>query len=130
MFVRVAVNIPTDRTFVYTVPPDLEFAVEPGKRALIPFGRRTLAAYILEALPASDYPETKDLIRILDEEPLFASADLLFYQWISTYYMQPLGRVLGKPSLRESLPGRSASSCRGPTMGSRLHRTSRKRNPS
>jgi primosomal protein N' (replication factor Y) len=96
MFVRVAVNIPTDRTFVYSVPPDLESAVEPGKRALVPFGSRTLAAYILEVLPASDYPKTKDLIRILDAEPLFSAADLFFYEWLSTYYMQPLGRVLGE----------------------------------
>jgi primosomal protein N' (replication factor Y) (superfamily II helicase) len=96
MFVSVAVNIPTDRTFVYRVPSDLEPAVALGKRALVPFGGRTLTAFILEVLSASDFPKTKDLIRVLDAEPLFSPADLLFYQWLATYYMQSLGKVLGE----------------------------------
>ena len=96
MFVRVAVNIPTDRTFVYRVPPKLEADAAPGKRVLVPFGGRTLAAYILELMPATDYPETKDVIRLLDTEPLFGAADLLFYQWIADYYLQPIGKVLAE----------------------------------
>jgi len=96
MFVRVAVNVPTDRTFVYGVPPKLEADVAPGKRVLVPFGGRTLPAYILELMPASDYPETKDVLQLLDTEPLFGAADLLFYQWISDYYLQPIGKVLAE----------------------------------
>ncbi|HPJ97275.1 MAG TPA: primosomal protein N', partial [Syntrophales bacterium] len=96
MFVRVAVNIPTDKTFVYRVPPKLEADAAPGKRVLVPFGGRTLAAYILELMPATDYPETKDVIRLLDTEPLFGAADLLFYQWIADYYLQPIGKVLAE----------------------------------
>lgn len=96
MFVRVAVNIPTDRTFVYRVPPNLESDAAPGKRGLVPFGGRTLAAYILDMQPASDYPDTKDLIRLLDTEPLFTPDDLRFYQWISDYYLQPIGKVLAE----------------------------------
>jgi len=96
MFVRVAVNIPTDRTFIYRVPPHLEADAAPGKRALVPFGGRTLTAYVLEVSPDSVYSKTKDLIRILDTEPLFSAADFLFYQWISEYYLQPIGKVLGE----------------------------------
>jgi len=96
MFVKTAVNIPTDRTFVYSVPSALESTTTPGKRALVPFGRRTLAAYILEVLPDSDHPETKDIIRILDPEPLFDPEDLAFYKWLSGYYLQPLGKILAE----------------------------------
>ncbi len=96
MFVKVAVNIPTGRTFVYRVPPDLESDTALGKRALVHFGGRTLTGYILEVLATPDYPKTKDLIRILDEEPLFDADDLLFYQWLSDYYLQPIGRVLSE----------------------------------
>jgi len=96
MFVRTAVNIPTDRTFIYAVPPALESVTEVGKRALAPFGKRTLAAYILEVLTESDHPETKDIIRILDTEPLFDLEDLVFYRWLSGYYLQPLGKILAE----------------------------------
>ena len=96
MFVKTAVNIPTDRTFLYAVPPSLESAVEPGKRVLVPFGKKTLAAYILEVLAESDHPETRDILCILDTEPLFDPEDLLFYRWLSGYYLQPIGRILAE----------------------------------
>ncbi|MBN1545153.1 MAG: DEAD/DEAH box helicase family protein, partial [Syntrophaceae bacterium] len=96
MFVRVAINIPTDRVFTYAVPPELEAEVTPGKRALVPFGKRTLSGCIVETTTEPDHGEIKSLFRILDPEPLFGSTDLAFYQWMSVYYMQPLGKVLAE----------------------------------
>ena len=100
MFARVAINIPSDRTFLYSVPEGLAKDVLIGKRVLVPFGKRRITGYILELADSTDRDETKDIIEILDHDPLFSKDDLTFYRWMSDYYMHHLGK-----SLKSILPG-------------------------
>jgi primosomal protein N' (replication factor Y) len=95
MFIRVAINIPTDKTFIYSVPKEFEREIATGKRVLVPFGKRRVTGYILESMDVADVEGTKDIIEILDMEPLFNENDLNFYKWASEYYMYHLGKSLG-----------------------------------
>ena len=101
MFVRVAIPIPSAKAFTYAVPEPFVPAVAVGKRVLVPFGRRRVTGFIIEIMPEatlrSDRQRNSDLP---DPEPLFDRDDLAFYEWISRYYLHPLGKVLG-----ELLPG-------------------------
>ncbi|MBN2516762.1 MAG: primosomal protein N' [Deltaproteobacteria bacterium] len=94
MFLRVAVNIPSEKVFTYSVPEELENDVLVGKRVLVPFGKRKMTGYILEVATESEWDDTKDILAILDRDPLFSEKDLLFYRWMSDYYMHPLGKSL------------------------------------
>jgi primosomal protein N' (replication factor Y) len=94
MFLRVAVNIPSEKVFTYSVPEELENDVLVGKRVLVPFGKRKMTGYILEVADSSEWDDTKDILEILDRDPLFSENDLLFYRWMSDYYMHPLGKSL------------------------------------
>jgi primosomal protein N' (replication factor Y) len=100
MFVRVAVSIPSDKAFLYSVPAELVKDVFIGKRVLVPFGKRKMTGYILEIPEESDIKETKEIIEVLDREPLFGKKDLEFYRWMNNYYMHYLGK-----SLKAILPG-------------------------
>ncbi len=46
-YIEVAIALPIDNTFIYGVPETLSSFASPGKRALVPFGRRRLTGYIL-----------------------------------------------------------------------------------
>ncbi len=100
MYIEVAINIPADRTFTYTVPAEAHGEIAVGKRVLVPFGRRSLTGPIVGIRRSSDRQDTKEIIRVLDREPLFREEDLRFYRWAASYYFAPLGRALG-----EILPG-------------------------
>ncbi|MBA7565911.1 Primosomal protein N' [subsurface metagenome] len=100
MFVNVAINIPSAGLFTYGVPDGMEGQIAIGKRVLVPFGRRTVTGYIVESIPSTDVPSVKNIIDLLDAEPLFDAQDLAFYRWISEYYLYPLGKTL-----KTSLPG-------------------------
>jgi len=100
MFVRVAVNIPSYRTFSYAVPEHLKPEIAIGKRVLVPFGRKRITGYLLEVMPTATIEHIRDIIDVLDAEPLFSEDDLKFYQWVSDYYLYPLGKALA-----EILPG-------------------------
>jgi primosomal protein N' (replication factor Y) (superfamily II helicase) len=101
MFVRIAIEIPSQKTFIYAVPETIVPAVTVGKRVLVPFGKRRVTGYIIEVLTETVYDQVvKEILDLPDPEPLFDPEDLVFYEWISRYYLHPLGKVLG-----EILPG-------------------------
>ena len=100
MFIEVAINIPSNRTFTYSVPAESRAEAALGKRVLVPFGKRSLTGTIIGIRRATDRQDTREIVRVLDREPLFHEEDLRFYRWAADYYFTPLGRALG-----EILPG-------------------------
>ena len=58
-----------DKTFTYHVPESLEKEASIGKRVLVLFGKQKLEGYILALKNTSDV-KTKDILEILDEEPV------------------------------------------------------------
>src|SRR5512136_339767 len=96
MYIEVAINIPADRTFTYAVPAASRGDVAQGKRVLVPFGKRSLTGYVIGIRRSTDRKDTRDIIRVLDREPLFHEEDLRFYRWAADYYFTPLGRALSE----------------------------------
>jgi primosomal protein N' (replication factor Y) (superfamily II helicase) len=91
--VEVAIPLPLEGSFHYLVPERLSALVVPGKRVLVPFGKRKLTGYLLgSAVAGAD--ELKEVLEILDDEPLFTAAELEFFRWIAGYYLHPLGEVI------------------------------------
>jgi primosomal protein N' (replication factor Y) (superfamily II helicase) len=96
MFVNVALNIPSNKTFTYEAPADLQHKIEIGKRVFVPFGNRKRTGFIVGINQSCDLNNIKSIAEILDEEPLFSKSDLDFYQWIANYFMYPLGKALAE----------------------------------
>ncbi len=92
--IDVAVALPVFNTYTYRVPALLMPHMAPGKRVLAPFRRRRVTGYILGEGESSDKYDTKGILDILDEAPLFPPAMIPFFKWISDYYLYPLGEVI------------------------------------
>ena len=95
MFADIILPLPLDGYFTYSVPPQLKEQVRVGVRVLVPFGRSKtyvgLAARLHDNAPA-DY-KVKDVLRVLDSEPVLLPQQLKLWQWIADYYMSPIGEV-------------------------------------
>jgi primosomal protein N' (replication factor Y) len=65
-----------------------------GKRVLVPFGRRSITGYILGSDTGSRHEGVKDVLDILDEQPLFPASMIPFFKWTADYYMHPIGDVI------------------------------------
>jgi primosomal protein N' (replication factor Y) len=98
--VRVAVTLPVDETYHYLVPRDLEPTARVGCRVEVPFGKRKVTGYIVEQGPAAEDKGLKEIGQVLDAEPLFHQSLVPFFQWMSEYYLYPLGRLI-----QSALPG-------------------------
>lgn len=94
MYVQVVVNIPKDKTFCYSVPPTLSGEAIPGRRIAVPFGKKIVTGYVLETSASADIDKVKEIASIPDGDPYFSEPDLLFFRWISKYYLYPLGKML------------------------------------
>jgi len=92
--IEVAIPVPLDRTFHYRVPPHLCHLAVAGHRAYVPFGHRKVTGYILGPAAESSADGLKDVIEVLDPDPLWTSNELDFFRWISSYYLHPLADVL------------------------------------
>lgn len=74
-----------------------------GKRVWVPFGKRMITGYIWrfrENIGEEEAARLKPVADILDEVPLFPDSMIPFFEWISDYYMYPLGEVV-----KTALPG-------------------------
>jgi len=94
-FVEIAVGLPIRKAFAYEAPEEMRSAVAPGKRVLVPFGRRLLAGFVLG--PAHTLPSAKKILpikKILDDEPLISEKFLAVLIWMAKYYIQPIGEVI------------------------------------
>lgn len=68
--------------------------VRMGVRVLVPLGRsKTYTAMAVRLHSEKPEFETRPIIQVIDAEPVLIEQQLRLWQWISTYYMSPIGDV-------------------------------------
>jgi len=86
--------IPDLEGLTYSIPESMRDAEIVGARVLVPLGRRRVTAIV--TCVSDDAPagvRCKDLLRILDDEPILTRGLLELSDWMSQYYAAPLGEV-------------------------------------
>jgi primosomal protein N' (replication factor Y) (superfamily II helicase) len=93
-YCEVALPVPLDQTFTYSVREDQ--SPQRGARVIAPFRNEKLIGVVTtvdaEAAPAE--MEVRYLEAVLDEEPLLSEHLLQLAEWTAQYYLAPLGEVL------------------------------------
>ena len=95
MFVDVILPLPLDGVFTYSVPTSEEGRVKVGARVLVPFGRNKTYVGIISRIHnlSPEGYQTKDILQVMDYSPILLDSQLKLWQWISDYYMSPIGEV-------------------------------------
>ncbi len=95
-FVRVAVNVPSPAgVFDYAVPERLAGQVLAGQLVVVPFGTKNVQAVVLEAVEQAAVASTKEIISIVDPQPVLTGAQIGFAQSLSEATLSPLSAILG-----------------------------------
>lgn len=93
-YVDVILPLPLEGTFTYSVPEPMVAQVRMGVRVLVPLGRsKTYTAMAVRLHNEKPEFETRPIIQVIDAEPVLIEQQLHLWQWISTYYMSPIGDV-------------------------------------
>ena len=95
-YADVILPVPLEGTFTYSVPQQMEGRVQPGMRVLVPFGRSKSYVGIVARLHSTQ-PEgytVKPLAQLMDGQPILLESQLRQWEWVSDYYMAPIGDVM------------------------------------
>src|SRR5688572_9736966 len=101
VYADILLPLPLGATYTYKVPAALVKEATFGKRAEVQFGSKKRYAGLIINISSSapDY-RTKELISILDNEPVILPWQLQMWQWMATYYCCTPGEVM-----KAALPG-------------------------
>jgi len=106
LYAEIALPLPLDKSFIYTVPEELRERIRVGSRVSVPFGQRKLTGVVVR-FRQRGIPQNINLkaIRDLwDEDPPFSEGFLNFTRSLSAYYYSSWGEILAA-----SLPSTAAA---------------------
>lgn len=94
LYVDVILPLPLDGTFTYALPAPLAGKVRLGVRLLVPLGKsKTYTAMAVRVHDAKPEFDTRDILQVIDTEPVMTERQMKLWQWIAAYYMAALGDV-------------------------------------
>ena len=96
LFVDVLLPVPIHQVFSYRVPLEFNELVQFGIRVIVPFGKNKLLTGVItrvhQEIP-TNY-QAKYVEYLLDESPIINIKQFQFWNWISDYYLAPIGDVM------------------------------------
>lgn len=93
---RVAMLAAVEKTYTFAIPDELTAQVQPGKRLMVPFGKKQrLASAFCLGVDRQVWTSTlKPVASVLDEQPLLSEPMIELGTWMARYYCCPIGRTL------------------------------------
>ena len=95
LWAEIILPLAIPKTYTYSVPKHLLKKIKEGIRAEVVFGKNKKYAGIVKSF-SNKKPvyETKDILNIIDDEPIIYPQQLKLWNWISEYYMCSEGEVM------------------------------------
>jgi primosomal protein N' (replication factor Y) len=96
MFAEVIIPLALPKNYTWSVPENFRSQVRPGIRVEVVLGKNKKYSGVIKALHenAPQAYETKDILNILDTEPVVFASQLKLWEWIASYYMCSEGEVM------------------------------------
>ena len=92
-YVDLILPVPLQGLFTYAIPEGMNVGV--GMRVLVTFGRSKtylgIVAKVHDVKPEGY--QVKPITQVVDDEPIVTERQLRLWQWISDYYLSPIGDV-------------------------------------
>ncbi|MEO8110373.1 MAG: primosomal protein N' [Ginsengibacter sp.] len=94
-WVEVILPLAIPKTYTYSVPEILTDKIKIGCRVEVVFGKNKKYAGIIKSIfKVKPAYETKNILNVIDDEPIVYPPQLALWSWISEYYMCTEGEVM------------------------------------
>lgn len=96
LFAEVIIPLALPKNYTWSVPASLRDQVKEGIRVEVVLGKNKKYAGVVKRLHTEkpEVFETKDILNILDVEPIVFKEQLKLWEWIARYYMCSEGEVM------------------------------------
>ena len=94
-FAQIIVNVPAvSGVFDYTVPKSFAGTVGVGHLVIVPFGRQTVQGIVLRFVDRPSVPDVKEIIELVDPEPVLTQAQIALVEAMAESTLQPLASMV------------------------------------
>lgn len=95
LFAQVILPLSLHDLYTYIVPDSMHSQIQPGQRVIVQFGKKKLYAALVYSISTSrpEEFEPKEILQILDSNPIVLPNNFELWQWIAKYYCCTLGDV-------------------------------------
>ena len=94
-YVDVILPLPLEGLFTYAVSDELAARVAMGVRVVVPFNKsKRYTALVAKLHDEKPDFEVKNVVEVLDNQPIILPEQHRLWNWISEYYMAPIGEVM------------------------------------
>ena len=93
-FAEIALPLPVDQVFSYSIPDNLLDAALPGRRVSVAFTNRRMTGLITALSDTCPVERYRPLLDVLDHEPVLDATLLELTGWIGRYYLCPWGEAI------------------------------------
>jgi primosomal protein N' (replication factor Y) len=95
-FVQIVANVPAvSGVFDYAVPASLAGRVGVGHLVIVPFGKQTVQGVVLRFVDQPSVPEVKEIVELVDEEPVLTQPQIALAVSLSDSTLMPLAAIVG-----------------------------------
>jgi len=96
VFAEIIIPLALPKNYTWAVPESLRDAVHVGCRVEVNLGKNKKYAGVIKRLHASkpEFFEPKDILNVLDAEPVVFEQQLQLWEWMASYYMCSEGEVM------------------------------------
>lgn len=96
VYAEIIIPLALPLNYTWSIPPTLQDKVQPGIRVEVMLGKSKKYAGIIKKLHHQK-PEAfdpRDIINVLDHEPIVHPEQLRFWEWMANYYMCSEGEIM------------------------------------
>jgi primosomal protein N' (replication factor Y) len=95
-YAEIIIPLALPKTYTYAIPEHLDAQVVPGVRVEVVFGKSKKYAGIVKAVVSHESLafNPKDILNVLDTEPVVHTDQLALWSWIAEYYLCTEGEVM------------------------------------
>ena len=89
MYAEIIIPAALPKNYTWSVPAHLLESARPGCRVEVNLGKSKKYAGVIKRLHEDkpEFFETKDILNVLDAEPVVFEEQLRLWEWIASYYM-------------------------------------------
>jgi len=95
-YAEIIIPLALPKNYTWAIPEHLEDTVKPGCRVEVNLGKNKKYAGIVKQLLSEkpEFFEPKDILNIIDVEPVVFEQQMKLWEWIASYYMCSEGEVM------------------------------------
>src|SRR5688572_14054084 len=95
-YADVILPLALSQLYTYSIPDSMSGIIKPGQRVVVQFGKSRMYTAVVYSIHerAPEHYDTKELLELLDSQPVITEFQFRLWEWMAEYYLCTLGEIM------------------------------------